>query len=99
MSETKHTPTPYMVRRRFDKRQSLEIRTEKIIPGAVIGALIAKTSEINPDEDAAYIVRAVNSHDELVAALKEARQFIEDLGWNGMTVDKINAALAKAEGK
>jgi hypothetical protein len=46
--------------------------------------------------NAEFIVRAVNAHDDLVAALKEARAGI----WSGCdtvrSIAKIDAALAKA---
>ena len=51
------------------------------------------------DGDAAFIVRAANCHDVLVAALKEVRADI----WSGCdtvrSTAKIDAALAKAEGR
>lgn len=34
-------------------------------------------AECERDEDAAYIVKAVNAHDKLVSALREARELLE----------------------
>ena len=57
------------------------------------------------DADAAYIVRAVNSHEALLTALKAAQQFLppeiargpDIFGWTN-TVWTVHAVLAKAEG-
>lgn len=44
---------------------------------------------------AAEIVRRVNAHDELVAALRELRDFYTDM--TGLPACKANAVLAKVE--
>ncbi len=46
-------------------------------------------------ENAALIVQAVNAHDEIVEALKQARDVLHDNGY-GDLVAVIDAALAKA---
>lgn len=49
-------------------------------------------------DDAAFIVTACNAHDELVAALQDARDALADLNHReedgGFLMDKIDAALA-----
>lgn len=53
--------------------------------------------------NAAFIVRAVNAHDELVAALKEAigelNDYAEDRGGEIYNNPRFNAILLKAEGQ
>lgn len=55
------------------------------------------------DANAELIVRAVNSHDDLVAALKSAKSELGFLHVGSdrtiLVIDKIDAALAKAEVK
>lgn len=68
MNTATHTPTPWKVALRKDNRVPNRIVTETpVYPGAVNPAEIARVVERN---DCAFIVRACNAHDELVAALK-----------------------------
>ena len=50
----------------------------------------------------AYIVHCVNTHDELVEALKEAHAMLENVGiekgqYYGKAINKVEQALSKAE--
>lgn len=69
------------------KDDAIELNAERIFMG----------------DDENKIVRAVNAHDELVAALKSARSSLivhESYGHASPdALAKINAALSKAEGK
>ena len=52
--------------------------------------------------NAQLIVRAVNSHDELVEALKEAHAMLENVGiekgqYYGKAINKVEQALSRAE--
>lgn len=55
--------------------------------------------------NAALIVRAVNAHDELLQAAKLARHFMSEAGYHGAdgwaigVAKKLEAAIAKADGK
>jgi hypothetical protein len=55
------------------------------------------------DANAAFIVRAVNAHDDLVSALKSARTQLEIaeqiISGESFNDTQINSAIAKAEGK
>ena len=66
---------------------------------------VAHLSDIGLDQDvleahAAFIIRAVNAHDDLLAALKEARNFVLATPFAAPTqLARIDAAIAKAEGR
>ncbi len=62
---------------------------------------IAKVTSHNASANAAFIVRACNTHDELVAALEDAYQALsEEMGfYQSTTAIKIRAALRKAKGE
>jgi hypothetical protein len=61
------------------------------------------------ESNAEFIVRAVNSHDELVAALKEMHEMVLEAGFcdysdgcgckSSMLIKRAGEALLKAEGK
>lgn len=56
----------------------------------------------NRDANAEFIVRAANSHDALVAALKHAEPWVESGpagSWRDGVMAEIAAALTKAEGR
>ena len=59
------------------------------------GMIVATTSlapdSISADRNAAFIVRAVNSHADLLAALKETRELLS--WWQGERGDSIHAAV------
>jgi hypothetical protein len=82
-----HTPTPW----RASSSDPKAIRRKTRFIGAT-----------EREEDTAFIVRAVNAHDDLVAALKEARDALvraPAIFMPSYTIGKIDTALAKAEGR
>lgn len=86
----KHTPTPW------------EARNGSIYPVKSDGTAIAQF--VIKQEDADFIVRACNSHEELLEALKQAMPFMVDLGNDGDQQAQIvgsfmDTVIAKAEGK
>jgi hypothetical protein len=122
VSETKHTPTPWRSSaevtqeknpRRFESAVTTDSGTILNIPVASCafpGLLRQEECEAN----AAFIVRAVNCHDEMADALAASKSAIEGLlrilavdfstfspteGPFWKAVSKCNAALAKAEAK
>lgn len=95
-----HTPTPW--------RQS-EINPMYVLDDAR-GEIIAECQPHYVDkkskENAAFIVRAVNAHDELLAALKKIREMVQQCNAsNAVAVQEYlrsgngAKAIAKAEGK
>jgi hypothetical protein len=89
-----HTPTPWKA-----ERWLIMDMSNRRIAEASIGI----TGEIDL-ANAAFIVRACNSHDELIEVLKDAILEIEYLhdkfkttGSGNATLAKIDAAIAKAE--
>lgn len=84
---TQHTPTPWHV-----WSQGLET---KVRSGVDLN--IASTHGISSKDNAAFIVRACNAHDELVAALRVCADRLEEMA-NGkelFAVENARAALAK----
>ncbi|MEL1693665.1 hypothetical protein V2W55_20325, partial [Acinetobacter baumannii] len=50
------------------------------------------------EANAAFIVRAVNGHDAMLAALEAAEEFLADSGFIGSTLDEIRAAIGEVRG-
>lgn len=71
--------------------------TVRAADGVVVAECATGRAIDNAIADAAFIVRACNSHDDLLAALREA---VEQLERNFITVpENWLAAIAKAEGR
>jgi len=103
--KTKHTPIPWEI-------LSGEVVKQGYGPHGNI-AIIAKadrtvgngTSAVERDENMAFIVKAVNSHDELLEALYMALPYVEtamqDIGYKPGIIERkvkqIKDAIAKAE--
>lgn len=95
-----HTPTPW----KLQGPKGMSIVTED-------GRWVAGLDSSSP-EDRAYIVRAINAHDELIRNLKQSHNLNVDLmvaletivkdienGSLGNAVSVARYAIAKAEGK
>jgi len=72
--------------------------------GLVVAVTIANVPELDSKELAAFIVRAVNSHQALVEALLQASAFILDLNPEAhvgreLVLGAIDATLASVEAK
>lgn len=92
--DCKHTPTPWAVGR---KCESL------VTSGIEIVADCQSTGEL-PREisvaNAAFIVRAVNAHEELIKMIKNLRDLALDADViDNVHVEEIDFILSKAEGK
>lgn len=101
--DSKHTPTPWT----FGHSQNDNIGdiTDKD------GCLIADTYSNNAFdgmtciENARFIIRAVNNHDDILKALRFAKECFrgrladEGYKWEGEDCKIIDAAISKAEGK
>lgn len=62
-----------------------------------------KVADTGDQEDAAFIVKACNNHDALVAVAKEAWEYLDAMetvfeGGPVHMMDKLKQAIAKAEG-
>ena len=101
MSNTKHTPTPWVaLGRDIEDSNGEHLATTYHMAGGEIGI-----SSSNAD----FIVRACNNHDQMVAALKAILPFAEqhndegptDESWQSIelivAIDGARAALAAAE--
>ncbi|MFA5897667.1 MAG: hypothetical protein WC829_01010 [Hyphomicrobium sp.] len=78
----KHTPTPWMVTGK-----------QTIRAGAKFSAAIGKTNWRNGEANAAFIVRAVNSHAMLLEAMERAADMLPANAACGV----LRAALAKVK--
>lgn len=96
-----HTPLPF---RLVQGEASWEVWSPKDdAPGSMNNFVVA--DGIQDSEDAAFIVKAVNAHEELVAACKQALKVVSEIadirtenraGWAHKA---LVAAIAKVEGK
>lgn len=89
MTQAKHTPGPYSYRPNGIGYFNI------MADGMIVAASVAL------ETDAAFIVRACNSHDELVEALESLVRQQEDVFKGGSVNADLKpayAALAKAEG-
>jgi len=98
MSE--HTPLPWV------KNDLARIESEKEHGWVNDGWIICDCDGPDGEHNAAFIVRAVNSHDELVAACRLASQTVEEitpfvnddvLAKISVLIANTNAAISKAE--
>jgi hypothetical protein len=94
VSEATHTPTPWL----FQKKTTISRDSPPRVHYRIYkdGGVYGHPASCDREEDAACIVRACNSFDALVAALKALADYVEvALGESPSTV-KARAALAAA---
>lgn len=99
-----HTPGPWFITSRTDKRSPLRIRSNDNLPGAVDGPLIATIAEAQGIPIACANARLIAASPELLAACREMRKHIETITPNPamrpMAFSETWAdAIAKAEGR
>lgn len=95
MTDTKHTPTPWGI------SGNLLVSGDRHVQNNRVGATFNYRG--NAKANAAFIVRAVNAHEALVAALAEVMEWIanwhpdftDDPEWSD-TRQKVDAALSLA---
>ena len=90
-TKTTHTPTPWRIIN-DDVNGKFDIRNSEQKYVCSVGWAR------NGSEDAAFIVRAVNAHEELLQAAKSMRQEISRRT-KGVVATSWDKAIAKAEGK
>lgn len=104
--EPKHTPTPWNVEKITGNKETifwLQANGSNIFTSANSATIYAGEDEAN----AAFIVRAVNSHDEMIASLKDIlsrfKSCIADgngeLSGDAPAIKTAETLIAKAEGK
>ena len=105
-----HTPTPWVVRRFPSYTAGARAWVMDATPdgptGQVFADLIASpTTSKNSDANMAFIVRACNAHDELLAACRtfaERLDYLQELwgaeGFTTASVQKLRQAIELAEG-
>lgn len=94
MSEAKHTPWRHTQNK--DSGRHLLISAD--------GRCIATFWNTDAAENCGHAIRVVNSHDEMLAALKDTQDALRELGPDGWSeaphlLNVISAAIAKAEGR
>lgn len=100
MAETKHTPTPY----RAEISDRLSDSSDCWVIDSEAGSIAEMMCPADVEEATAkFIVRACNSHDDLVEAVKEAIAYFEEVeeyaNYDCHTIsEKLRATLAKATG-
>lgn len=96
-NEVKHTPTPWKASLRFQNN----LPNDYVITDGKWGGIAIASSD--NEANAAFIVRAVNSHEELLTALKIAVFELSvksgDKNRIKNAVDRAKQAIIKAEGK
>jgi hypothetical protein len=92
-----HTPTPWKwCGNDLDGANYAEVMGLDVECGRAL--CYGGTVKLNiSDEDRAFIVRAVNAHEDLLEALREAEEFVVGLDGAQMIWEKIRAAIARAE--
>lgn len=99
-----HTPTPWRAMEMGSEGARLfQVTTDKRQAMKHIADVMARDT-LTDFANAAFIVRAVNAHDELVEALEDARNVIKHsvrrdvFTYKQHILDKIDTALARVEG-
>jgi len=98
-----HTPTPWTQRRGYYSPEWREdnhvIETAEPQPSKISGfdPTVESVCHMAKPEDAEFIIRAVNNHDELLAALEYVVGFYDKWGTSPVC-NKARAAIAKAKG-
>ncbi len=83
-----HTPTPWTI----DARGSVTSEDKQNV-------IMIQPSFALDFNDAAFIVRAVNSHEEMLSVLKEIKKIIHLQDFYSEFLSVVDKAIAKAEGK
>lgn len=100
-NEMKHTQTPWEVRKASAGHSAItgEHYFDYILEP--LNVMVERTTG-EESKDAAFIVRAVNSHEELLEACRESLILFKHLGKlpaDFLAVELLEKAIAKAEGK
>lgn len=101
---TKHTPTPWRVSKTYQGAQGEYETTIQDMDGIRIITVEAWKGDAQEEAEsnADFLVLAVNTHDELVAALELAKHYLDishGLNRTSIAYAQICAALPKAKGE
>lgn len=95
-----HTPTPWIVAARNESDNTIDIRSEEYKDRELVASVTPKPHYAdNQEANAAYIVKCVNAHDELVSELRDALDELKAKGYTPDVLARGYQALARAEGK
>jgi hypothetical protein len=90
LNKSEHTPTPWHIEQARDGHFMIHETEGKS------GVHEISLAHVKEERNAAFIVRAVNAHEELLATLRTAKGL---MNVQGMDLGFINEAIAKAEGQ
>lgn len=104
-----HTPTPWLAVKApaSEHKEGIHWYIEEGSQHATVATIYMLCTKEWTDANAAFIVRAVNAHEELLEALYQALPYVEDQlqdqGYKPGAVERkikfIKEAIAKAEGR
>jgi signal transduction histidine kinase len=96
---TKHTPTPWIL---DEERGKLMDADGEFVTHISLTRYVDERRDPEAEANAAFIVRAVNAHEKLVAALRTAHYYLHDMreppnagAGFAETLRAVDAALAK----
>ncbi len=99
-SVTSHTPTPWKVAMPLGEGDIQILSVKVNAYGNFINAVVPFRVFSNEDvANAEFIVRAVNSHEELLSAMKLATHHLYATDENAKAINILLEAIAKAEGR
>lgn len=103
--KTKHTPTPWTIGV-YDASEDFKSINTHVAVCKPDGSLLATCGPVDAESkaDAAFIVRAVNSHEELVQFARNVEAYLAGLGTSRddaecALLNHAEQTIAKAEGK
>lgn len=100
-SQAQHTPTPWQVIPRETTPECCDFTLTVYDLHSIVSDSFPAESVSKPDAE--FIVRAVNSHADLLAALERAAQDLEGSAWkshaNAETLEIVRQAIARAKGQ
>lgn len=91
-NEVRHTPTPW----KFTPIESWGNMAVLSISDADGKEVVHNTTSVKTAE---LIVRAVNSHEELISALKQALEYVKEQGQKPYFIRHAESIIAKATGE
>ena len=95
MSNAKHTPIPWRIERQSNGLYAVCADLAKRHGGSTPFSLATDIRVANAE----FIVRACNSHADLLEACKDLVIAAEETGYAGLALARAKAAIAKAEGR
>lgn len=97
MDSSKHSPTPWFAKRNGFSTVYIESRLRPGVLQEVAACGPTEAGSESQDANAAFIVRAANSHDRLIAALKTLDECYCEIGAPMTSADRLRHRKAIIE--